>query len=115
MGHGEDVHLSAEREHRRLDHQQNARPGILNRPDGKTKNNPTPRTYENRLVAGREPFASSGGLAGSRNDAETVLDTSKSTTVQLDTYTRAIAQLLEVPLGMMKRVRNRLNEQLHIL
>jgi len=27
-------------------------PGIFNRPDGKTKLNPTPRTFENRLVAG---------------------------------------------------------------
>jgi len=29
-----------------------AKHGILNRPDGKTKQNPTPRTLENRLVAG---------------------------------------------------------------
>jgi len=27
-------------------------PGIFNRPDGKVKKNPTPRTFENRLVAG---------------------------------------------------------------
>ena len=59
---------------------------------------------ENRLVAGHEPYASSRGLAGSRNDAETVLDSSKGTTVQLDAYTRAIAEWLEVPPGVMKRL-----------